>query len=90
MVHARGCAGASGRFPGSFEARRQVVRAFGEDGGRIRTQVYELHRLVEPGDGLQTIIERILDDPRVEFVLSHNVLPQCFSFAARRSGPPSA
>jgi hypothetical protein len=87
VVHADGCQGANGRFPEQFEARDQVLRAFGSEAGRTRTQVYDRHRLVRAGDGLQRAIEDVLGDDRIEFVHVHNVLSQCYSFAAARALP---
>ena len=86
VVHAdpSDCPGHDGAFPQAFDGVRQVVRAFGTEGGRSRTQIYELNRLVEPGDGLEAVVEGVLDDPRVDRVHVHNVLSQCFSFAASR------
>lgn len=84
VVHADRCRGATGGFPVQFESRDQVVRAFGSDDGRERTQVYGLNRLVRAGDGLRAYVEGVLDDPRVEFVHVHNVVSQCFNFSAAR------
>lgn len=86
VIHAEPCAGWDGTLPGPFEDRRQVLRAFGADGGRDRTQVYDQHRLVEPGTGLLRAIGEVLADPRVEFVQARNVLSQCYSFTASRPG----
>ena len=85
VVHADGCAGASGEYPRQFDDRDQVVRAFGDDAGRVHTQVYDLNTLVRAGDGLEATVERILADERVEFVHAHNVLHQCYSFSAQRA-----
>lgn len=85
VVHAEPCGRSDGSFPEEFEQRRQVVRAFGNADGRVRTQVYDRHRVVEPGQGLCRIIAEALDDPRVEFVHVHNVVSQCYSFAAVRA-----
>ncbi|GGB23414.1 hypothetical protein GCM10011492_11620 [Flexivirga endophytica] len=82
VVHAAGCPGHDGRFPVQFEGRDQVLRAFGDDAGRVNTQVYDRHRLVRAGDGLASAIDAILADPRVREVHAHNVISQCFSFAA--------
>lgn len=84
VVHASGCPGHDGRFPAQFEGRDQIVRAFGDDDGRVNTQVYDQHRLVSAGDGLARAIDEILADPRVREVHVHNVIAQCFSFSATR------
>lgn len=86
VIHAEACAGWDGSLPPAFEDRRQVLRAFGADGRRDRTQVYDRHRLVEPGEGLLRSIREVLADPRVEFVQARNVLSQCYSFTAARVG----
>ena len=86
VVHAEPCAGSSGDYPVQFEARDQVVRAYGRDGGRERALVYDLNTLVPAGGGLADEIERILADPRVEFVQAANVLAGCYSFTARHNG----
>lgn len=82
VVHTENCPGPTEQFPRQFEARAQVVKAFGRDAGRIRTQVYDLNALVQPGQGLARHISLILQDPRVEEVHVHNVVSQCFSFKA--------
>ncbi|MDF8262672.1 DUF1203 domain-containing protein [Luteipulveratus flavus] len=82
VVHVEGCPGHDGGFPVQFEERDQVIRAFGDDGGRVNTQVYDRNRLVRAGAGLATAIETVLADPRVREVHAHNVTSQCFSFAA--------
>ena len=82
VVHTKNCPGPSEGFPHQFEARAQVVKAFGRDAGRTRTQVYDLNALVEPGQGLEHRIGLILQDPRVEEVHVHNVVSQCFNFKA--------
>jgi hypothetical protein len=80
VVHVEGCPGAHrGGVPPQFEARRQVLRAYGQ-----RRQVYELNRIVEPGD-LAAAITEVLADERVELVQARNVLPGCYSFTATRS-----
>lgn len=87
VVHAGACPGHDGRFPAQFEERDQIVRAFGDDSGRVNTQVYDRNRLVRAGDGLARAVEEVLSDPRVREVHVHNVISQCFSFAASRRGP---
>lgn len=82
VVHVARCPGAAAGFPADFDDRDQVMRPFGDDAGRVNTQVYSLHRLVRAGDGLQDAIEVALTDPRVHEVHVHNVVSQCFSFAA--------
>lgn len=72
------------RVPQALDGVRQVVRAFGTEGRRSHTQIDELNRLVEPGDGLEAAVDGVLDDPRVERVHVHNVLSQCFRLAASR------
>lgn len=84
VIHADGCRGSSGAFPERFETRDQVVRAFGDDAGRRHTQVYDLNRVVPARTGLRSVIESVLADDRVEFVHVHNLVAQCFSFAAYR------
>lgn len=85
VVHADPCPGPSGRYPAQFDGRDQVVRAFGDDGERIHTQVYDRHRLVRAGGGLPEAIAEALSDPRVEFVQASNVLAGCYSFTATRA-----
>lgn len=85
VVHTSGCPGHDGGFPEQFESRDQIVRAFGDADGRVNTQVYDRHRFVRAGDGLARAIDEILTDPRVREVHVHNVMAQCFSFAATRS-----
>lgn len=83
VIHADACpAEPDGSLPARFETRPQILRAYGSD----RRLVYELNRLVEPGDGLAAAIDDILADPRVEFVQSFNVLAGCYSFTAQRTG----
>lgn len=84
VVHAAGCLGYDGLLPTAFDARDQVLRAFGDDDGRVNTQVYDRNRLVRAGEGLAAAIEAMLADPRVREVHAHNVVSQCFSFAAER------
>lgn len=84
VVHVSGCPGPpDGSLPRQFEGRRQLLRAYGADGGREHTQVYDLHRIVEPG-GLDDALVELLADERVELVQARNVLPGCYSFTARR------
>ncbi len=85
VVHTRDCPGHDGLFPTQFEDRDQIVRAFGDADGRVNTQIYDQHRFVRAGDGLVRAIDQILTDPRVREVHLHNVIAQCFSFAATRA-----
>jgi hypothetical protein len=85
VVHGDSCPGTTSAYPSQFDQRDQVVRVFGDDGGRHHTQVYELNRLVRAGDGLKAAVQEILCDDRVEFVHVHNVLSQCYSFTATRA-----
>ncbi len=82
FIHAEPCAGyADGdRYPEPFRHRRQVFRAY-DDTGR---QVYERHTLVEGGEA-ETAIARILEDPRVAFIHSRNVLAGCYMFTICRA-----
>jgi Protein of unknown function (DUF1203) len=81
VIHARACAQPSdGSFPPEFADRRQVLRAYGAD-DRL---VYDLNRIVEPGEGLAEVVDVLLADPRVEFVQSFSVLSGCYSFTAHR------
>ena len=85
VVHSEDCPGATNGYPSQFDQRDQVIRAFGDDAGRHRTQVYDLNRLVRAGDGLEAAVREALRDDRVEFVHVHNVLSQCYSFTAARA-----
>jgi hypothetical protein len=85
VIHAENCPGAAAGYPAQFDQRDQVVRAFGDDAGRHHTQVYDLNRLVRAGEGLHAVLAETLGDDRVEFVHVHNVLSQCYNFAATRS-----
>lgn len=69
-----------GRLPAVFGERRQILWAY--DGDHL--QVYDLARLVEPGEGLGQALAEILVDPRTDLVQSFNVLSGCWSFTARR------
>jgi hypothetical protein len=80
VVHVDGCPGPhQGGVPPQFATRRQLLRAYGPR----RAQVYELNRIVEPGE-LDAAIAEVLADERVELVQARNVLPGCYSFTARR------
>lgn len=72
----------AGALPAAFEQRSQILRAY--DGAHL--QVYDLARLVEPGQGLSEALTEILADPRANLVQSFNVLHGCWSFTARRKG----
>src|SRR4051794_8066172 len=85
VVHSDDCPGAAGGGPPPVDHRDQVIRAFGDDAGRQQTQLYDLHRLVRAGEGLQVAVREVLGDNRVEFVHVHNVLSQCYSFTAARA-----
>ena len=76
-----------GGVPAEFAQRRQLLRAYGHD----RAQVYDLNRVVEPGD-LDAAIVDVLADDRVELVQARNMLPGCYSFTATRgwSSTPGA
>lgn len=89
VVHTTGCPGHTRAYPEQFERRDQVLRAFGDDAGRHNTQVYALNRLVHAGEGLRVAVEEVLTDPRVREVHSHNVISQCFNFAATPTAPSS-
>lgn len=84
-VHAELCGGTSGTFPAQFDHRAQIVRAYGNGSRRRHTILYDLNSLVAAGAGLARTIDRVLEDPRVEFVHTHNVLAGCYSFTARRA-----
>ncbi len=80
VVHVDGCPGPHrGGVPQQFETRRQILRAYGHQ----HRQVYDLNRVVEPGQ-LDAMITEVLDDERVELVQARNVLPGCYSFTATR------
>ena len=81
VIHARVCPQpADGQLPAEFEDRWQVLRAYGVD----HRLVYDLNRIVEPGDGISRNIDEMLADSRVQFVQGYNVLPGCYSFTASR------
>lgn len=86
-MHAEPCRGADGTFPTQLEQVDQVLRPYGEHDGRRNVMVYDLVRLVPAGGGLEQAVQQILADPRVERVLSHNVMHGCYSFTARRLQP---
>lgn len=50
VLHTETCGGASRSFPAQFETRDQLVRAFGNDAARVRTQVYDHSCLVPAGE----------------------------------------
>ena len=80
VVHVDGCPGPHrGGVPDQFGTRRQILRAY----GARHAQVYDLNRIVEPGD-LDAAITEVLADERVELVQARNVLPGCYSFTATR------
>jgi hypothetical protein len=83
VIHADACpAEPDGTLPARFETQSQILRAYSKE----HRLIYELNRLVEPGDGLAAAIDDMLADPRVDFVQSYNVLAGCYSFTAQRTG----
>ena len=81
VVHVDGCPGPhTGGVPPQFATRRQVLRVY----GRKHRQLYDLNRLVEPGE-LDDAIAELLADDRVDLVHARNVLPGCYSFTATRA-----
>jgi hypothetical protein len=56
-----------------------VFRAYGVDGTIVGGEV------VEPGTGQEVVAERLLADPAVAFLHSHNVIHGCYMFAIRRA-----
>lgn len=91
VIHADRCPRASegrspqgtspdGTLPVAFEERRQILRAYDTD----HLQIYDLARLVEPGEGLADALTQCFADPRTDLVQSFNVLAGCWSFTARR------
>jgi Protein of unknown function (DUF1203) len=80
-LHAEDCAGpGTAGYPADFRSRRQVFRAYGDDGSLLGGE------LVEAGDGQEAVAERLLADPAVAFLHSHNVIHGCYMFAIRRAG----
>jgi len=84
-VHTDRCAGpTSAGYPEEFRSRRQVFRAYGPDGTIVGGEV------VEPGTGQEAVAERLLGDPAVAFLHSHNVIYGCYMFAIRRPDLPES
>jgi hypothetical protein len=80
-LHADGCAGpTTAGYPAEFRSRRQIFRSYGQDGALLGGE------LVEAGDGQEAIAARMLADPAVAFLHSHNVIHGCYMFAIRRAG----
>lgn len=80
-LHADGCAGPSGTgYPEEFRARAQVFRAYGHDGTILGGE------LVGPEEDQDSVAERLLDDDRVAFVQTRNVLFGCYMLTLSR-GP---
>ena len=80
-LHADGCAGpGTTGYPADFRSRRQIFRTYGNDGSLLGGE------LVEAGDGQEAVAERLLADPSVAFLHSHNVIHGCYMFAIRRAG----
>lgn len=84
VVHASACDGHDGRFPEAVADTDLVLRAYGSDGGRERTQVYDRNRYVASGGAVERFVAEALADPRVEFVQGRSALAGCFRFAASR------
>ncbi|HLV55363.1 MAG TPA: DUF1203 domain-containing protein [Actinotalea caeni] len=86
VVHADldGCPGHDGGFPVGLAGRPRVLRAYGDDAGRARTQVYDLNRVVGAEEDLAAHVERVLADPRVRRVHLHHPVAGCFTAAAER------
>jgi len=80
-LHADRCAGpACAGYPAEFRSRRQIFRSYGRDGSLLGGE------LVEAGDGQEAVAQRLLADPAVAFLHSHNVIHGCYMFAIRRAG----
>lgn len=87
VVHAHGCAGSDGTFPAAFEGRDQVVRA------SVGQRPVHCPRCTTSTGWsrqgrLESLIRHMLSDERVEFVQVNNVVSQCHSFSAVRTGTP--
>jgi hypothetical protein len=79
FIHASACPGyrEPGSYPSGFRHRRQLLRAYGVDGGQIH------HQIVEPGE-VDQAVDELLSRPEIEFLHSRNVLAGCYMFRIDR------
>lgn len=80
FVHARACAGPErGGYPADWRGRRQVFRAYDDDGTIVGGEV------VEPGDGQEEAAARLLAAPGVAFLHTRNVVHGCYMLRIDRA-----
>jgi hypothetical protein len=79
FVHAEPCEryGATGEYPADFRNRR-VFRAYDASYNIIDAKVAN-------GNNSEALIERLLEDPRTEFVDARSVTHGCFTFRVQRA-----
>jgi uncharacterized protein DUF1203 len=75
FIHAERCVGYPNftEYPVAFRHRRQLFRAYDEDGQQVHNQI------VEPGC-VDSALAELLDRPGVAFIHSRNVLAGCYMF----------
>ncbi len=80
FIHATACAGyaAPDRYPDDFRPRRQLLRAYGADGGIVDATI------VENGDQAEEACAAFLARPDIAYIHSRNVLHGCYMFTVRR------
>ncbi len=80
FIHAEACAGyaASDRYPDDFRGRRQLLRAYGHNGGIVDAAI------VEDGAEAENVCAAYLSRSDVAFIHSRNVLWGCYMFTIRR------
>lgn len=80
FIHAAACPGytASDRYPDDFRGRRQLLRAYGHDGGIVNAVI------VEEGAEGEKVCAAYLSRSDVAFIHSRNVLWGCYMFTIRR------
>jgi hypothetical protein len=76
FVHAQACAGYAGedRYPESFRARNQLLRAYDAHGRQVENVVVD-------GPAAERAITDLLGRPGVAYLHSRNVLAGCYMFA---------
>ena len=79
FVHAERCEryGTTGEYPADFRNGR-VFRAYDADYNMIDAEVAD-------GIGPERVIEKLLGNPKTEFVDAHSVTRGCFTFRIRRA-----
>ena len=80
FIHAASCAGYTtpDRYPDDFRPRRQLLRAYGPDGGIVDAAI------AENGDEAEEVCAAFLARPDIAYIHSRNVLWGCYMFTVRR------